>query len=344
MTAIQEALFEEPRLVAVKDLRLDPNNVRFRHITRKMSENEMEEWLFDEEDVRILKKQIIRDRRIQQPIYVIEDGVGKYIVKEGNRRTVSLRSIQRDLIKGKIKGFEKDHFALIPVHVLKGTKHEINIFLGQIHVSGPKEWNAVNKGAQIFELLDEDGDTLESVAEELGMTKGVVDKYHRAFKATKLYGKRFPNDKNPVPKFSYFAELYQSKVLKNWINEDPSHLDYFIDLVGHNKLLVTYKGVRAFAKIISAPIALKTKAFKVLDTPDGDIEKALESIENKTPPSKGLWGIVTKLHKSLEDAKFDEFTSSVDTSKIELLQDTITNLEEKLKTIQKIHPNVGVQV
>ena len=222
MTALKEVLFEDSRMVAIKDLRLDPNNVRFRHITKTMSEAEMEEWLFNEEDVRVLVKQLIRDRRIQQPIYVIEDKQGKYIVKEGNRRTVALRKIQRDLIKGEIKGFEKDHFDLVPVHVLQGTKHEINIFLGQIHVSGPKEWNAVNKGSLIYNLMEEFGDTLESVAEELGMTKGKVEIYFKSFKATELYGKRYPNDVNSVLKFSYFAELYQSKVLRNWLNEDPT--------------------------------------------------------------------------------------------------------------------------
>ena len=168
MTAVQEVLFEDATMVALKDLRLDPNNVRFRHIARQMSEAEMEEWLFNEEDVRVLLKQIVRDRRVQQPIYVTEDSHGKYVVKEGNRRTVALRRIQRDLIKGKIEGLEKDHFDLVPIHILKGTEHEINIFLGQIHVSGAKAWNAVNKGSLIYCLMEEYGDTLESVAEELG--------------------------------------------------------------------------------------------------------------------------------------------------------------------------------
>ena len=335
MTAIQERLYEDSTMVALKDLRLDPLNVRFRHITRTMSENEMEEWLETEEDVRVLTKQIIRDRRIQQPIYVIEDGQGKYVVKEGNRRTASLRLIQRDLIKGKIKGFEKDHFDLVPVHILKGTEHAINIFLGQIHVSGPKEWNAVNKGAQIHDLIEEYGDTFEGVAEELGMTKGVVEKYYKSFIATKHYSKRYPQDKNPVPKFSYFAELYQSKVLKNWLNEDPANLDYFIDLVGNNKLLVTYKGVRAFAKIVASPAALKVKAIQVLDSSDGDIDKAIQVLDNNTT-SKGVWSMVSKLHKSLYGATFDDLTSSVDASKIELLKDTIANLEAKLQVIQKL--------
>jgi len=324
-------------MAAIKDLRLDPNNVRFRQITRNMSEAEMEEWLFNEEDVRVLIKQIIRDRRIQQPIYVIEDKQGKYIVKEGNRRTVALRKIQRDLIKGQIKGFEKDHFDLIPVHVLQGTKHEINIFLGQIHVSGPKEWNAVNKASLIYNLMEEFGDTLESVAEELGMTKGRVENYYKAFKATELYGKRYPNDVNSVLKFSYFAELYQSKVLRNWLNEDSTRIDYFLDLVASNKLLVTYKGVRSLAKIVASPTAVRTKAFNMLDSEDGDIEKALQVLENKGITSKGLWGTVSKLQKSLSHTTYEEFAVALkDTSKIEMLEETITTLEDIRRNIQNL--------
>ena len=337
MTALQEVLFEDSNMVALKDLRLDPNNVRFRHITRNMSEAEMEEWLFNEEDVRVLIKQIIRDRRIQQPIYVIEDKQGKYIVKEGNRRTVALRRIQRNLLKGEIKGFEKDHFDLMPIHILKGTKHEINIFLGQIHVSGPKEWNAVNKGSLIYNLMDEFGDTLESVAEELGMTKGKVENYYKAFKATELYGKRYPNDVNSVLKFSYFAELYQSKVLKDWLGEDPTRLDYFLDLVANNKLLVTYKGVRSLAKIVASPTTIRAKAMRVLDSQDGDIEKAFQILDTKGMTSKGLWGNISKLQKSLGRATYEEFAVALkDTSKTELLEETITTLVDIRKNIQNI--------
>ena len=337
MTAIQEKLFEDSRMVAVKDLRLDPDNVRFRHIAKEMSESEMEEWLFNEEGVRVLEKQIICDRRVQQPIYVVEDGHGKYIVKEGNRRTVALRRIQRELAKGKIKDMEKDHFDLVSVHVLKGTKHEVNIFLAQIHVSGAKEWNAVNKGSLIFTLMDEYGDTLESVAEELGMTKGKVDNYYKAFKTTETYGKRYPKDKNYVPKFSYFAELYQSKVLKKWLQEDPANLDYFIDLVGKNKLLVTYKGVRSFAKIVASPTVIRTRAFGVLDKEDGDIEKAQQILESKGVTSKGLWGTVSKLHKSLGQTTYEEFADALDdSSKLEILDETITTLEGIRKNITSL--------
>lgn len=339
MTCVEERLYEDEKLVALKDLRLDPKNVRFRHITKPMKEKEMEEWLYAEEDVRVLIKQLLRDGRIQQPIYVKEDGEGHYIVKEGNRRTVALRKISFDILQGKIKGFEKGHFDVVPVLILKGSDHDINIFLGQIHVSGPKEWKAVNKASVIYTLMEQYGDTLESVAEELGMTKGKVQNYYKAFQTTEKYGKRYPADKNYVPKFSYFAELYQSKVLKNWLEEDPTRLDYFIELVGQNKLLVTYRGVRNLAKIVAAPNPTKIKAFATLDSEDGNVEKAMATLNENPSLTKGVWSTIEKVLKSLKQASYQEFILAIhDSSKQQLLNEVIdaaSNMKSNIKELQK---------
>ena len=339
MTCVEERIYEDEKLVALKDLRLDPQNVRFRQITTPMKEKDMEEWLYAEEDVRLLIKQLQRDRCIQQPIYVKEDTEGHYVVKEGNRRTVALRKISRDILQGKIKGFEKGHFDVVPVMILKGSDHDINIFLGQIHTSGPKEWKAMNKASVVFTLMEKYGDTLESVAEELGMTRGKTQNYYKAFQATEKYGKRYPGDKNPIPKFSYFAELYQSKVLKNWIEEDPTLLDYFIDLVGQNKLLVTYRGVRNLAKIITAPNPTKTKAMTALDAEDGNVEKAMIVLNENQSPTKGVWTTIDKVLKSLKQASYQEFVLAIhDTVKQQLLNDVIeaaSNMKENIKELQK---------
>jgi len=339
MTCVEERLYEEEKLVALKDLRLDPKNVRFRQITKPMTEKEMEDWLYGEEDVRSLIKQIQRDRCIQQPIYVKEDGEGHYTVKEGNRRTVALRKISRDILQGKVKGFEKGHFDLVPVMILKGSDHDINVFLGQIHTSGPKEWKALNKASVVYTLMEQYGDTLESVAEELGMPRGKTQNYYKAFEATEKYGKRYPGDKNPIPKFSYFAELYQSKVLKSWMEEDPSRLDYFIDLVGQNKLLVTYRGVRNLAKVVASPNPTKTKAMIALDAEDGTIEKAMAVLNENPSLSKGVWATIDKVLKSLNQASYQEFVLAIhDTAKQQLLNDVIdaaSNMKENIKELQK---------
>ena len=228
---------------------------------------------------------------------------------------------------------------MVPVLILKGSDHDINIFLGQIHVSGPKEWKAVNKASVIYTLMEQYGDTLESVAEELGMTKGKVQNYYKAFQATEKYGKRYPADKNYVPKFSYFAELYQSKVLKNWLEEDPTQLDYFIELVGENKLLVTYKGVRNLAKIVASPNPIKTKSFSALDAEDGDVEKAMAVLNENPSLKKGVWSTIDKVLKSLKQASYQEFVLAIhDSAKQQMLNEVIaaaTNMKENIKELQK---------
>jgi len=321
MTMVEERIFQEETQVALKDLKLDSNNVRFRHNNSLLNEKQMEEWLYEEEDVKLLIKQIIRDKRIQQPIYVVRDSDGKYIVKEGNRRTVALRKIDYNIKAGKITGFEPNHFEVVPVFILRGTEHQIKVFLGQIHVSGHKDWDAVNKASVVYDLIENDGDSIESVAEELGMTKGKVSNYYEGFKATEKYGRRYPDDKNYVPKFSYFMELYQSRILKNWLVEDPTNLDYFIDLVRNNKLEATYKGPRKFAKIIATANPLRAKALAELDDENGDIEKAYVVITDYKTRSAGIWSDVKKLHGDFDKASYDEFILAVeDREKLEMLE------------------------
>jgi hypothetical protein len=189
--------------------------------------------------------------------------------------------------------------------------------------------------------MEKSGDTLESVAEELGMTKGRVDNYYRSFKATEMYGKRFPKDQNYVPKFSYFAELFQSKVLRTWIEGDPSKMDYFMELVYQNKLLVTYSGVRNLAKIISSPIILQSKALAILNRYDGDVDKAMEIIQKKTQSPKSLWGIMTKFSKC--ETSYEEFAEAVqDKDKLQMLDDTMSMLSDIRENIERLQSKTEI--
>ena len=324
MTMMEERLYKEEKQVALSDLKLDPNNVRFRHNTTLQTEKQMEDYLYDEEDVKLLIRQVLQDKKVQQPIYVIEDSDGKYTVKEGNRRTVALRKIDYDIKAGKIEGFTKNHFEVVPVFVLHGTKHEIDVFVAQDHVSGKNEWAALNKASVVYDFIDNHGDSIQEVAVELGLTKSRVSNYYEAFKATEKYGKRHPSDKNYVTKFSYFMELYSSRVLKNWLSEDPGNLDYFIELVNRNKLEATYKGPRKLAKIIATPNPLRAKALAELDAEDGDIEKAFSILTEYRARSGGIWADVKKLRSIFDKTSYDEFILAVeDPEKFDLLEEII---------------------
>jgi len=330
---MQERLYQDERQVCLKDLKLDPNNVRFRHMTFQ-NEKQMEDYLYDEEDVKLLIRQIISDKKLQQPIFVIEDSDGKYIVKEGNRRTVALRKIDYDIKAGKNKGFERNHFEVIPVFVLRGTKHEIDVFVAQDHVSGKNAWAALNKASVIYDFRDNYGESIEEIAIELGMTKGKVQQHYNAFKATENYGKRFPDDKNYVTKFSYFMELYQSSVLKKWLAVDPSNLDYYTELVRNQKLDASSKGPRLFGKIIASSNPIKANALAKLDDENGNIHKAFSIITENQARSSGTWAIISSVKDGIDNIRYDEVNLAIEES------EKFDMLEELIKKLTSIHEQI----
>lgn len=333
-------IYDGPIDVALKDLVLDEYNVRFKHLGSKMTDAQIEDWLYDEEDVRALIKQILRDGYIKQPIFAVKTGE-KYIVKEGNRRTVALRRISRDILTGKIKTYQKGHFDIVPVMILNGSERDIDMFLGTIHVSGPREWAAANKAGHIFDLIEKHGESFESVSEELAMTKREVMSYYFASKATQTYGKRYPQDKNYLHKFSFFAELYSSKILRAWIEEDPSRLDYFIDLVAKRKFSVTYRDVRKFAKILATPNPKCSQALAILDSEDGDIEKAFTSINENGTSNKGVWKNIETIYTSLKNMTYDEYSQAiVDSKKQTILADLHRVVSEMNDNMKKLHGDV----
>jgi len=51
-----DKLYSDPIDVPLIKLKLDPDNVRFRHISDELTESQIETYLFEEEDVRLLHR------------------------------------------------------------------------------------------------------------------------------------------------------------------------------------------------------------------------------------------------------------------------------------------------
>ena len=67
---MKNTLYSEQIEVPLSKLKLDPNNIRFRHMG-KLTESQIQEYLLQEEDVRLLTKEIINARQLYQPLLVI---------------------------------------------------------------------------------------------------------------------------------------------------------------------------------------------------------------------------------------------------------------------------------
>jgi len=208
------SIYEGPQEIPLEKIDQDECNLRFRHMGTKMTQQQIEDYLYDEEDVRVLQKQILRDRQVYQPIYVQQKG-DRYVVKEGNRRCVACKRIQKDIKKGKNKDFDLAHFSTLKAFILTGSERDIDFFLGSVHISGPKEWARINKANHIYNLIEEHNETMQSVAEELGTTKGTIEGMYLAFRATEKYGKKYGG--KFIRKFPFFDEFYRQKSLREFV-------------------------------------------------------------------------------------------------------------------------------
>ena len=337
MSKEKKSIFEGPIEIPIDQIDYDPHNMRFGHVGFEMSQKQIEEYLMDEEDSRTLKKQIIRDKQVFHPIFVRKIG-DRYVATDGNRRTVSTKSLDRDIKAGKLKGFEQNHFATIKAFVLRGTDREIDLFLGSTHVSGTKPWANANKANHIYNLIEKHNETIESVAEELGTTKGKVETAYYAFKATERYGKKFGG--LYIRKFAYFDEFYRQKLLKEWEKDNPSNLDWFMNLVDENKINFD-RGVRKFAKIIGAENPHRAQALAVLKSEKGNITDAFVIVANTS--DEKCWN---EIYRALEVLKAFPHQALLDatsnTEKLQSLSELIVVATDLQRTIQDMQQKTSI--
>ena len=85
--------------IKVGDLVLDADNPRFLHLKHKtgpLTQSEIEnEIIINDDDVPLLTKSIQKSG-VKDPIWVVKQKGGKFLVVEGNRRTVVLKRLLKD--------------------------------------------------------------------------------------------------------------------------------------------------------------------------------------------------------------------------------------------------------
>ncbi len=172
------------------DLVFDRENPRLVEFgTSDYSEEQLVNLLWREMAVEELVMSIIAYGFFQhEPLYVMAEGTGKYIVLEGNRRLAAVRSILNPAI---VTGGNMDKFAgritptlrdelnnRIPVIVLKSRQDAWQL-LGFKHVNGPAKWGSYAKAKYIAQVHNEFGIALDIIAEQIGDTNKTVKKLYQ---------------------------------------------------------------------------------------------------------------------------------------------------------------------
>lgn len=257
----------------LNQLKLDPHNVRFKHEDRILSDKEIEDRIWKENDTKDLYRSVLATCGIEEPLYIDSDDV----VREGNRRLVVLRKLSEKAHKKELGDLPEDTFDIVDCQQLPSDieQMDINVFFATVHVSGRKEWDAINKAAHIFDMHERDGLSYDKIREYIGGTKATLIRYVKAYQATKDYLAKYKSDRVGIRRFSYFDELFKKPALRQWLNDDTDAMNNFIEWLSTDKFRQSNQ-VRRLPDVLMNDEALKT-----LKT--GNMDEALRILADYDP-------------------------------------------------------------
>jgi len=232
----------ELQYIPLSKILLDPKNVRFKHLDRKLSDKEIEEWISDEGDSKSLIREIKFSGGLSEKPFVQDLEDGNYKVIEGNRRTVCLRKIPAEIKDGKEKEIALEMIDPVQCIVIpkEVTDKSLAVFLARIHVSGKKDWAALNQSAHVFDLIKKHDFDQDDVAHAVSISKTKVNTMLKSYEATLKYKEKFPDDDLWLRRYSHFEELFKKKNLKEWVS-DPLNLDLFMKWIHNNQFPMAIK-------------------------------------------------------------------------------------------------------
>ena len=323
--------------VPLDKIDLDLENPRLAHVKNTLTLENIEEYIFDEEDGRRLYKQLKQDEQIFEEVWLQKTG-DRYKVREGNRRVTASRRFLNDIENGKLEGFDPDNYREMPAKIFRDgiSDKEVDMFLGTLHITGKKDWSASNKGHHIFKMITEYNEGAEAVAEQLGMTESGVNKAFHAYKLTQEYGKKYGG--NFIHYYTYFDEVLKSPTLRKWKDDNPANIDWLMELIHENKI-TDHRQVRNLREILEADPQIRNRALKVLDSKNGRFVEAYEIYQLYC--GKGFWNIIKRAVKMTDTVSLEQLKIAVhDSEKRELLK----KLSVSIKNMEKAMNDLGGDV
>ena len=296
--AIEPSLIQCRKEIPIENLLLDPENYRIKYLKLK-KQSDVKEQLLLHEDGRNMVKKILAAGQIYEESYVIPTRGGKYLVIEGNTRCAGQKEINDLIASGNLVPQSKCDFKKVKCIVLKSNLSEAKIrrLLAGLHLAGKRPWKATSKGTMIWDMINQDSETFQSVGDFLGSSKTEIENLYKAYKLTIVFGKKHPT-LNFTHFFSYWHEFYKKKLLQTQADNDPGFIDWIMQLVA-DKVITEHKQMRVLGDFYgpgSTQEALK-KTLEELNKPGGHISKAKEAFVNFSP--KGSLDLVEKANSVL---------------------------------------------
>lgn len=208
--------FERARL-AVDQLTLDPRNPRIQYLIGRQAEpitdKRLDDLLWAKDQVKALAQSIRQNGGVYDPL-IVQKLDGRYIVREGNSRTVATRHL-RDQYP------TDDRFFTVPAMVFDEALNEddLAVLLADMHVAGKIRWDAYEQAKHVSTLYEVHGKTYDWLANHLRLSKSKITQQLKAYKWTTDYLDGRPDQRN-LDKFTFFQELARKKDLAQRYTDD----------------------------------------------------------------------------------------------------------------------------
>ena len=319
--------------IPLDKIKLDPNNVRFRHMFKNLSDEEKEEKIWEEPTTKAWYPEIRFSQGLSEKPIVQSVG-GHYVVREGNARIVCLRKLKKAILEKKdkipLEKIDPQECVVLPTTI---TETEIAIYLTRIHVGTKSPWAAFNKAGQIFDLYTVHNLTYDIIAKSCGVGKATAMKMIATYKLLSDYFKKYPDDSR-IELYSYFYEFFklESKLEKVGMEDWPKkNTQRFMEWV-HNKQIEYGKEVRLIPHIIKDKVA-----YQVL-LKGGKIHEAVKILETVDPTVGSiLYKRLGKLMQTLDGFSYEEMVSTAENPrKLEYLRELRKKIDDLIANVESI--------
>lgn len=237
------------------------------HGTTEITDEEIEEILTDQENVRDLFQKIRKHGGLIDEILVKDN-----VVLEGNSRLCAYRMHYKKALETKDKK-QIQKWKFIRCRVLPSDTNDETIFtiLGTYHIDGKKQWNTFEKIAYLKRMKEIHNYSSEKVAEIIHASKKFVDDNIEAHDLMVDY------DVYDLEKFSYFIEMVKNRAINDEQSKDNTVRPKIIEAIKNGQF-------NRANEMRDVPKVLKDKVARRLFFEDGDnFADALEMAKERNP-------------------------------------------------------------
>lgn len=269
---------------------LDPANPRVQFLVgqvRNITQTDLDEMIWSKDSVKALSQTIEQNGGVHEAILVQNVHDGRYLVREGNCRTVISRHLDEQGVS---------NFDTIPAMIFKDalSEEDLAVYLADIHITGKIQWDAYEKAKQVYDLLKKYGKSYDWMSNHLRLSKSKIKELVDAYNATSEFLRDNPAPAN-VKKFNFFHEVMKKKELREKFHNEPSFKANFNDWLTKDRLSDS-KQIRSLPDILANSEATKalglsgfTDANQIVLKNDPSLESdAFWAVKNATEYLKKL--------------------------------------------------------